>query len=68
MDLLTNPLIETILATVFNPVVLAVTVLVSVALSSGFVARSMEVCNERLPVRIAAGTRSPARGRSGPGA
>lgn len=68
MDLLANPLIDTLIATLSSPVVLATAVLVAVALSSGLVARSMELLDERLPVRVAEGTRSPARGRSGPGA
>ena len=68
MDLLANPLVESFLAVLFDPVVLAVAVLVGLALASGLVARSIEVCEDRLPVNLAAGTRSPAHGRSGPGA
>ena len=68
MDLLANPLIEHLVAVLLDPVVLTIALLVGLALASGFVARTIEVCEDRLPVNLAAGTRSPARGRSGPAA
>ena len=68
MNLLANPLIESLLAVLFDPALLAIALLAGLALTSGFVARSIEVCEDRFPVNLAAGTRSPARARTGPGA
>ena len=68
MDLLANPLTESLLAVLRNPAVLATALLAGLALASGLVARSIEVCEDHFPINVAAGTRSPARARTGPGA
>ena len=66
MDLLDNPLIERLLGIVMDPLALSIALLVGLALCSGLVARSVEIVEERTPVRLAAGSRSPARTQSGP--
>ncbi len=68
MDLLQNPLIETLLGTLMNPAALVVAALVGLAFGTGLVARGVEIVEERKPLRVAAGTRSPVGGPSSPAA
>ena len=55
MDLLQNPLIETLVGTLLNPAALIVALLVGIAFGTGLVARALEIVEERTPVRLAAG-------------
>jgi len=68
MELLENPVVEALIATLANPVALTIAALVGLAFGTGLVARAVELLESRAPLRVAAGTRSPVHGRSGPAA